>query len=55
MNLSVGGKKTLDRELAHAKVTANRVATVVANDWKDSNDKMMPVKQWLKERRFLQV
>lgn len=48
-------RKTLDRELARAKVTANRVATVVANEWKDSNDKVMPVKQWLEERRFLQV
>ncbi|KAF5761970.1 putative microtubule-associated protein [Helianthus annuus] len=47
-------RKTLDRELARAKVTANRVATVVANEWKDSNDKVMPVKQWLEERRFLQ-
>ncbi|KAF8641690.1 hypothetical protein HU200_067712 [Digitaria exilis] len=47
-------KRTLDRELARAKVTANRVATVVANEWKDSNDKVMPVKQWLEERRFLQ-
>ncbi|KAE8687365.1 Microtubule-associated protein 70-2 [Hibiscus syriacus] len=47
-------RKTLDRELARAKVTANRVATVVANDWKDANDKVMPVKQWLEERRFLQ-
>ncbi|KAG8076240.1 hypothetical protein GUJ93_ZPchr0006g45501 [Zizania palustris] len=47
-------KKTLDRELARAKVTANRVAVVVANEWKDSNDKVMPVKQWLEERRFLQ-
>ncbi|KAJ8646401.1 hypothetical protein MRB53_008149 [Persea americana] len=32
-------KKTLDRELARAKVTANRVAVVVANEWKDANDK----------------
>lgn len=48
-------RKTLDRELARAKVTANRVATVVANEWKDANDKVMPVKQWLEERRFLQV
>ncbi|KAK6944459.1 Microtubule-associated protein 70 [Dillenia turbinata] len=32
-------KKTLDRELARAKVSANRVATVVANEWKDGNDK----------------
>ncbi|KAJ6431658.1 hypothetical protein OIU84_019025 [Salix udensis] len=34
---------------------SNRVATVVANEWKDANDKVMPVKQWLDERRFLQV
>ncbi|XP_015895395.1 microtubule-associated protein 70-1 [Ziziphus jujuba] len=47
-------RKTLDRELARARVTANRVATVVANEWKDANDKVMPVKQWLEERRFLQ-
>uniref|UniRef100_A0A7N0TCY7 Uncharacterized protein n=1 Tax=Kalanchoe fedtschenkoi TaxID=63787 RepID=A0A7N0TCY7_KALFE len=47
-------RKTLDRELARAKVTANRVATVVANEWKDGNDKVMPVKQWLEERRFFQ-
>ncbi|XP_019424065.1 PREDICTED: microtubule-associated protein 70-2-like [Lupinus angustifolius] len=47
-------RKTLDRELARAKVSANRVALVVANDWKDANDKVMPVKQWLEERRFLQ-
>ncbi|KAF3791457.1 Microtubule-associated protein 70-2, partial [Nymphaea thermarum] len=38
-------KKTLDRELVRAKVTANRVAVVVANEWKDANDKVMPVKQ----------
>ncbi|XP_049392825.1 microtubule-associated protein 70-2-like [Solanum stenotomum] len=47
-------RKTLDRELARAKVTANRVATVVANEWKDASDKVMPVKQWLEERKFLQ-
>ncbi|KAJ7954338.1 Microtubule-associated protein 70 [Quillaja saponaria] len=47
-------RKTIDRELARAKVTANRVAVVVANEWKDANDKVMPVKQWLEERRFLQ-
>ena len=28
---------------------------VVANEWKDANDKVMPVKQWLEERRHLQV
>jgi hypothetical protein len=48
-------RKVLDRELARTKVTANRVAVVVANEWKDGNDKVMPVKQWLEERRFLQV
>jgi hypothetical protein len=48
------GKRTLERELARAKISANRVASVVANDWKDESDKVMPVKQWLEERRFLQ-
>lgn len=47
-------KRILDRELARAKISANRVAVVVANEWKDGNDKVMPVKQWLEERRFLQ-
>ncbi|KAK1287573.1 Microtubule-associated protein 70-2 [Acorus calamus] len=47
-------RKTLDRELARAKVTANRVAVVVANEWKDANDKVMPVRQWLEDRRFMQ-
>ncbi|EFH66594.1 hypothetical protein ARALYDRAFT_472169 [Arabidopsis lyrata subsp. lyrata] len=35
-------RKNLERELARAKVNANRVATVVANEWKDTNDKVMP-------------
>nr|XP_016452441.1 PREDICTED: microtubule-associated protein 70-5-like isoform X3 [Nicotiana tabacum]XP_016452442.1 PREDICTED: microtubule-associated protein 70-5-like isoform X3 [Nicotiana tabacum] len=48
-------KRTLERELARVKVSANRVATVVANEWKDENDKVMPVKQWLEERRLLQA
>uniref|UniRef100_A0A1J3IEE4 Microtubule-associated protein 70-3 n=1 Tax=Noccaea caerulescens TaxID=107243 RepID=A0A1J3IEE4_NOCCA len=47
-------RRILDRELARAKVSASRVATVVANEWKDGSDKVMPVKQWLEERRFLQ-
>nr|GMC86005.1 microtubule-associated protein 70-1-like isoform X1 [Ipomoea batatas] len=47
-------KRLLDRELARAKISANRVAVVVANEWKDSNEKVMPVKQWLEERRFYQ-
>lgn len=54
VNVLMEEKKTLKRELARAKVTANRVAVVVANEWKDANDKVMPVKQWLEERRFLQ-
>ncbi|KNA14811.1 hypothetical protein SOVF_103780 [Spinacia oleracea] len=48
-------KRILERELARAKVSANRVATVVANEWKDGHDKVMPVKQWLEERRVLQA
>uniref|UniRef100_A0A1D1YSS7 Microtubule-associated protein 70-2 n=2 Tax=Anthurium amnicola TaxID=1678845 RepID=A0A1D1YSS7_9ARAE len=46
-------KKTLERTLSRAKVTENRVAVVIANEWKDANDKVMPVKQWLEERRVL--
>ncbi|XP_038710798.1 microtubule-associated protein 70-5-like [Tripterygium wilfordii] len=48
-------KRTLERELARVKVSANRVATVVANEWKDENDKVMPVRLWLEERRLLQA
>ncbi|KAF7840523.1 microtubule-associated protein 70-5-like [Senna tora] len=48
-------KKTLERELARIKVSANRIATVVANEWKNENDKVMPVKQWLEERRIMQA
>ncbi|CAN4126990.1 unnamed protein product [Withania somnifera] len=48
-------KRTMEREIARLKISANRVATVVANEWKDENDKVMPVKQWLEERRLLQA
>ncbi|XP_054777424.1 microtubule-associated protein 70-5-like isoform X2 [Prosopis cineraria] len=48
-------KRMLERELARVKVSANRVATVVANEWKDEKDKVMPVKQWLEERRIMQA
>ncbi|GMI82406.1 microtubule-associated proteins 70-5 [Hibiscus trionum] len=48
-------KRTLERELARVKVAANRVATVVANEWKDENDKVIPVKRWLEDRRLLQA
>ncbi|KAF0910904.1 hypothetical protein E2562_004855 [Oryza meyeriana var. granulata] len=47
-------KRTLERELARAKVYVNRVASTTANDWKDDADKLMPVKRWLEERRLLQ-
>ncbi|XP_051124703.1 microtubule-associated protein 70-5-like isoform X2 [Andrographis paniculata] len=48
-------KRTLERELARVKVSANRIASVVANEWKDEKDKVMPVKQWLEERRIFQA
>ncbi|PHT30863.1 Oligopeptide transporter 3 [Capsicum baccatum] len=48
-------KRTMERELARLKISANRVATVVGNEWKDDNDKVMHVKQWLEERKLLQV
>ncbi|KAL9237016.1 hypothetical protein vseg_011608 [Gypsophila vaccaria] len=48
-------KRILERELARTKVSANRVAAVVANEWKDEHDKVMPVRQWLEERRVLQA
>lgn len=48
-------KRTLERELARIKVSANRIANVMANEWKDENDKVMPVRQWLEERRIMQV
>ncbi|KAG7034010.1 Microtubule-associated protein 70-5, partial [Cucurbita argyrosperma subsp. argyrosperma] len=37
-------KRTLERELARAKVSVHRVATVVANEWKDESDRVMPEK-----------
>ncbi|KAI9123908.1 hypothetical protein K1719_005208 [Acacia pycnantha] len=48
-------KRVLERELARVKVSANRVATVVANEWKDEKDKVMPVKLWLEERKIMQA
>lgn len=54
-SISQEEKRSLERELARVKVSANRVATVIANEWKDENDKVMPVKQWLEERRLMQV
>ncbi|KAI5447031.1 hypothetical protein KIW84_014758 [Lathyrus oleraceus] len=48
-------KRTLERELARVKVSANRIATVAANEWRDEHDKVMPVRQWLEERRILQA
>ncbi|KAK8966182.1 Microtubule-associated protein 70-2 [Platanthera guangdongensis] len=48
-----GEKKTLERTLSRVMVTENRVAVAIANEWKDANDKVIPVKQWLEERRIL--
>lgn len=48
-------KRTLERELERVKVSANRIANGKANEWKDENDKVMPVKQWLEERRIIQA
>ncbi|XP_073220089.1 microtubule-associated protein 70-5-like isoform X2 [Cicer arietinum] len=49
-------KRTLERELARVRVSANRIANVVAaNEWKGESDKVMPVKQWLEERRIMQA
>ncbi|KAG0465859.1 hypothetical protein HPP92_020023 [Vanilla planifolia] len=46
-------KRTIKRELAKAKIQANRVASAVANEGKDEGDEVMHVKQWLEERKFL--
>ncbi|CAN1336991.1 Microtubule-associated protein 70-5 [Linum perenne] len=44
-------KRMLERELARANVSVNRVATIVANEWKDDNDKVMPAEiQKLKDK-----
>lgn len=48
-------KRALEKELARIKVSVNRIANGEANKWKDENDKVMPVKQWLEERRIMQV
>lgn len=45
----------MERELARVKVSANRVAKVVANEWKDESDKVMPLRQWQEEKRIMQV
>ncbi len=42
-------------ELARAKVMVNRVAVVVANEWKDEGDKLVPMRTMLEERKFFQV
>lgn len=37
------------------KATENRAAVVIANEWKEQNDKVISVKQWIEERRVLEV
>ncbi|KAG0465872.1 hypothetical protein HPP92_020036 [Vanilla planifolia] len=51
-DLNVEEKGLLRRELAKAKIQANRVASAVANEGKDEGDEVMHVKQWLEERGF---
>ena len=34
-----GKKRSLERELARTKVSANRVVSVVANEWKDASER----------------
>ncbi|KAI3765009.1 hypothetical protein L2E82_15029 [Cichorium intybus] len=51
---NVEEKKIFDCELARAKISANGDAVVIANYWKDTDKKVMPVKQWLEERRVFQ-
>eukprot|EP00850_Spirogloea_muscicola_P003870 SM000016S01858 [mRNA] locus=s16:222780:225415:- [translate_table: standard] len=48
-----GERRGADEELQRAKVQATRVAVAVANDWKDNIDKVIPMKQWLDERKHL--
>ncbi|KAH0461430.1 hypothetical protein IEQ34_009005 [Dendrobium chrysotoxum] len=48
-----GEKKTLERTLSRVMVTENRVAAAIASEWKDANDKVIPAKQWIEERRIL--
>eukprot|EP00850_Spirogloea_muscicola_P018767 SM000175S03314 [mRNA] locus=s175:193051:196656:+ [translate_table: standard] len=48
-----GERRAADEELQRAKVQATRVAVAVANDWKDNIDKVIPMKQWLDERKHL--
>ncbi|KAI3766587.1 hypothetical protein L2E82_16651 [Cichorium intybus] len=47
-------KKIFNRELARAKISANRDAVVVANYWKYTDKKVVPLKQWLEERRVFE-
>ncbi|GJX16770.1 hypothetical protein Tco_0217602 [Tanacetum coccineum] len=51
-------RKALNRKmtfLIHV-ITGNKSAeTIISNEWKDANDKVMPVKQCLEERRFSQM
>ncbi|CAI8613993.1 unnamed protein product [Vicia faba] len=48
-------KRTLDRELARVKVSANRIANVMTNEWKDESHKVMPLRQWKEEKRIMQA
>ncbi|KAI3921886.1 hypothetical protein MKX01_005575 [Papaver californicum] len=38
----------------NVKVTTIRIVVGIANEWKDAHAKVMPVRQWLEDHRFLQ-
>lgn len=44
----------LELELARSRVSVNRVAVAAASEWKEDSDKVIPVKQWVEERKYLQ-
>ncbi|XP_078160859.1 microtubule-associated protein 70-1-like [Carex rostrata] len=46
--------RKLERTLSRVKATENRAAVVIANEWKEQNDKVISVKQWIEERRVLE-
>jgi hypothetical protein len=46
--------QSLELELARSRVSVNRVAVAAASEWKEDSDKVIPVKQWVEERKYLQ-
>lgn len=52
---NLSGEENLGEKVTRFKVSETRIVNVVANQWKDENDKVMLVKQWLEDRRLSQV